>query len=214
MDAVSPPRFRSALGPRLLAGAAVALAALAALAHDEDAFRVRSATFQDGATLPASLADNYPPSGPNICTADGSIGGNTSPELSWDHAPERTRSFAVVMYDVTASFTHWSIYNIPGGARGLPVNAGSAASGYGAQVNNDFGSLGYEGPCPPAGVAPDAHHYVFTVYALDRTLELPVFANFPQNAETLEHALAEAAIHGHVLAQASIGGYFSATPTP
>jgi Raf kinase inhibitor-like YbhB/YbcL family protein len=209
---------RSAPANRALRAAATAIGALAVLANptasarDDEGFRVHSTTFVDGSTLPLSMVDQYPPGGPNLCTVDGSAGGNSSPELSWDHVPDGTRSFAVVSYDVTASFVHWSIYNISPSARGLPANAGSASGTYGVQVYNDFPSFGYEGPCPPPGVTPFAHRYVFTVYALDKVLTPPVFANFPQDGHTLERALLEAALGGHVLAKASIGGYFSTTP--
>jgi Raf kinase inhibitor-like YbhB/YbcL family protein len=205
----------SALGLRawLAAGALSALSVGVMQAHEAE-FRVTSSTFKNGSQLPTTLADNFLVNGVNVCTADGSLGGNLSPDLSWENAPEGTRSFAVVMFDETASFTHWGMFDIPASTRFLPFGAGAAASTDGLQVNNDFGSHGYEGPCPPAGVAPDAHHYVFTVYALDTKLELPVLANFPQNAETILRALAQAGAEGHVLGRASIGGFFSTTPAP
>jgi Raf kinase inhibitor-like YbhB/YbcL family protein len=192
--------------------AAATLLACASASAQERGFVVTSATFTEGSTLPNSMVYQYPATGPNQCTADGSAGGNSSPDLSWAAAPSGAVSFAVMAYDVTASFTHWGIYNIPASTRHLPANAGVAGSTYGAQVNNDFPSLGYDGPCPPPGVVPVAHHYVFTVYALDEMLALGQHVNFPQNAETLEQALLLAAIQGHVLAKGSISGYFSSTP--
>jgi Raf kinase inhibitor-like YbhB/YbcL family protein len=183
----------------------------AARAGDFD-FRVHSATFKNDGVLPDSMIDNFPATGPNSCTANGSAGGDLSPELTWEGAPWSTRSFAVMAFDVTASFTHWGIYNITANTTSLPGGAGAADSTYGAQVANDFTSIGYEGPCPPAGVEPFAHHYVFTVYALDIRLQLPVQANFPQNPETLFRALTQAGAEGHVLGKASIGGFFSSTP--
>jgi Raf kinase inhibitor-like YbhB/YbcL family protein len=42
------------------------------------------------------------------------------------------------------------------------------------QVRNDYGALGYGGPCPPKG---DTHHYVFTVFAVDVD-KLPVDAQW------------------------------------
>jgi len=69
-----------------------------------------------------------------------------------------------------------------------------------------------DGPCPPAGVEPFAHHYVFTVYALDTELALSASANFPANAETLYEVLIHAGREGHTLASGSIVGLFSATP--
>jgi Raf kinase inhibitor-like YbhB/YbcL family protein len=194
--------------------AAIALSMTLGLAnaHDADDFHVKSATFKQGAALPTSMADNFLVNGVNACTVDGSVGGNLSPELTWENAPRGTRSFAVVLFDETASFTHWGIFNILASTTALPAGAGAPESVYGSQVNNDFGSPGYEGPCPPPDVVPFAHHYVFTVYALDVKLRLPVLANFPQNAETLLEAIAQAGAEGHILGKASIGGFFSTTP--
>lgn len=62
------------------------------------------------------------------------------------------------------------------------------------------------------GVAPDAHHYVFTVYALDTELKVSTLPNFPANAETIYHALIHAARGGHILASGSLGTYYSDTP--
>jgi len=212
----TPTDFGSPL-PRRKWLTAIALSAMVfgvANAHDDDDFHIKSMTFKQGATLPISMADNFLVNGANACTADGSAGGNLSPELTWEDAPRGTHSFAAVMFDETASFTHWGIFNISASTMALPAGAGTAGSVYGSQVNNDFGTPGYEGPCPPADVAPFAHHYVVTIYALDVKLHLPVLANFPQNAETLIEAIAQAGAEGHVLGRASIGGFFSATPAP
>jgi Raf kinase inhibitor-like YbhB/YbcL family protein len=198
----------------LTAAALSAMVFSVANAHEEDDFHVKSTTFKQGAALPTSMADNFLVNGLNVCTVDGSAGGNLSPELTWENAPRGTRSFAIVLFDDTASFTHWGIFNISANTTALPAGAGAADSVYGPQVNNDFGSLGYEGPCPPADVVPFAHHYVVTVYALDVKLRLPVLVNFPQNAETLIQAIAQAGAEGHVLGRARIGGFFSTTPSP
>lgn len=171
-----------------------------------------SSTFADRATLPLSAVDNIVQNGVNICTANGSPGSDESPQLTWSHIPRDTRSFVVVLYDPTAAFTHWGMYNIPASTHMLPQNAGVANSTFGKQVFNDFFDPGYDGPCPPAGIAPVVHEYRFTVYALDTELTLPSSANFPANAETLYHALIDAARDGHILASASIVGLFSATP--
>jgi phosphatidylethanolamine-binding protein (PEBP) family uncharacterized protein len=105
------------------------------------------------------------------------------------------------------------MYNISPAATGLPENAGVAGSTYGEQIFNDF-LVGreYDGPCPPAGYKPYAHHYIFTVYALDIVLHLPQSPNFPANAETLYQALIKAGKEHHILANASISGFYSTTP--
>jgi Raf kinase inhibitor-like YbhB/YbcL family protein len=178
----------------------------------EQRMELTSTTFADHTTLPLSAVDDIVANGVNVCTASGSPGGDESPQLAWSHVPHDTRSFVVVLYDPTAAFTHWGMYNIPATTRTLPQNAGVASSSFGTQVFNDFFDPAYDGPCPPNGVVPFVHQYRFTVYALDIELTLPSSANFPANAETLYHALIAAARDGHILASASIVGLFSATP--
>lgn len=69
-------------------------------------------------------------------------GGNESPELSWQNAPATTKSFAIVMYDETANFVHWGMYNIPPIATSLPASFGVPNAGY-PQIANDFGDFNY-----------------------------------------------------------------------
>ena len=164
-------------------------------------FRVSSTTFSDGGTLPLITVWNQ-------CTAYPG-GGNQSPQLSWTNAPRGTGSFVVVAYDITASFTHWGMYNISWRTTRLPQGAGIAGSSYGVQVSNDFGDLSYDGPCPPTTLNPVSHQYIFTVYALDSALPiLPNYGDFPPGAEALYHALIAAGWSGHILGSASISGFF------
>ena len=62
---------------------------------------------------------------------------------------------------------------------------------------NDFGTVGYRGPCPPRGHGP--HRYVFRLYALDRDLQLDPGAGKPE---------LEQAIEGHVLTAAELVGTY------
>ena len=197
----------------LVAGVALALGMLGASAPAQESFQLHSTTFSNDSTLPISTILNNQVNGVNTCSASGAPGYDESPELSWTGAPRGTQSFVVVLYDVTASFTHWGMYNIGGDVTQLPENAGQAGSSYGLQVENDFG-LGqeYDGPCPPANVAPDTHKYVFTVYALKTKLGLPGSANFPANGETLYHALIRAGEQNEILGEASLTGLYSSTP--
>jgi len=181
----------------------------------EHRMKLTSTTFTNNSTLPTSAVFNFVPTGAtaNICTVDGSPGGNQSPELMWSHAPHDTRSFVVVLYDTTAAFSHWGMYNIDASTRELPENAGVLNSTFGTEVMNDFfDGAKYDGPCPPANVAPDVHHYVFTVYALDTKLTLSSSTNFPANAQTLYQALIKAGQDGHILDSASLTGLYSTTP--
>jgi len=170
-------------------------------AQDQPRLRVTSTTFLNGGTLPLSMVFNQCPYFPG--------GGDQSPELSWSNAPDGTRSFVVIAYDVSASSTHWGMYNISGHSKGLPLNAGIPNSPYGTQVSNDFGDLSYDGPCPPPQFTPSSHTYVFTVYALDNVLPtLPTFGDFPPGAGALYHALIAAPRGNHILESARIVGQF------
>jgi Raf kinase inhibitor-like YbhB/YbcL family protein len=186
---------------------------LAATANAQYGFQLHSPAFENDGTPPLSMILNEQSNGVNVCTASGAAGGDQSPELYWTGAPGNTASYVVVLYDTTASFTHWGMYNIPGYVNALPENAGVAGSRFGAQIENDF-DLGqqYDGPCPPAGVTPDIHNYVFTVYALSTPLNLGGSTNFPANGETLYHALIQAGERGQILGTASLTALYSATP--
>lgn len=113
----------------------------------------------------------------------GCSGENISPELNWSGAPAGTKSFAITVHDPDAvtgggGFWHWLVIDIPATETSLPRNAGSADGKNlpaGAKhIATDFGSLGWGGPCPPAG--DKAHKYNITIYAL-KTEKLGVADN-------------------------------------
>lgn len=153
------------------------------------AFTLSAAAFANGANIPADYSCD---------------GKSSSPELSWTGAPANTKSFALVMHDPDAprsgGFTHWVLYNIPATASRLEAAAapgGTLPPGT-LEGQNGSGRPGYTGPCPPKGGA--AHHYQFTLYALDATLALPA----GKSKDDLE-----AAIKGHILTSAQIVGLFA-----
>ena len=117
---------------------------------------------------------------PQVFNSFGCSGGNISPALSWSHAPDGTKSFALMVYDPDAptgsGWWHWVVYNIPARVNALVSKAGNPAAGLmpigAVQGNTDFGAAGYGGPCPPAGDKP--HRYYFRLYALKvEKLDLP-----------------------------------------
>lgn len=126
---------------------------------------------------------------------------DNSPALHWSGAPASVRSYAVLCVDTDApggDFIHWVLYDLAPAAtqlaEGLPT---SATLGNGArQGGNDFGKVGYGGPCPPAG---KPHHYHFRVYALDMKLQL---------ADGARAADLTAAMQGHILAQGELVGVY------
>lgn len=101
-------------------------------------------------------------------------GEDTSLPLSWNDAPEGTRSFAVICHDPDAplcgpgsyGFVHWVVYNIPASVTRL--EEGEADQYTNGQ--NDFGKNAYGGPMPPEGHG--THHYYVWVFALDQETDL------------------------------------------
>jgi len=134
---------------------------------------------------------------PQVFNSFGCSGGNISPALSWSHAPDGTKSFALMVYDPDAptgsGWWHWVVYNIPARVNALVSKAGDPAAGLmpigAVQGNTDFGAAGYGGPCPPAGDKP--HRYYFRLYALKvEKLDLPptataAFVGFNVRANSL-----------------------------
>lgn len=102
----------------------------------------------------------------------GCTGKNQSPQLSWENAPEGTKSFAITMYDPDAptgsGWWHWIVFDIPIETNELVANAGNISMNLtpkGAiQSITNYGTGGYGGPCPPEGHG--LHQYIITVHAL------------------------------------------------
>ena len=123
---------------------------------------------------------------------------DVSPPLQWDNAPSGTKSFALIFEDPDAlggTFVHWVIYNIPSDVTAFeeaipPI--GILANGT-KQGINDFGNLGYGGPCPaPAG---KIHTWVFKLYAIDIEVTLDPGATKTELMNLISnHILAEGAL--------------------
>ena len=128
-------------------------------------------------------------------------GSNISPALTWSAPPEGTESFALLMDDPDApgrTWVHWVLYDLPASERALQEGVepkGTLPSGA-RQGRNDFGRIGYGGPCPPPG---PAHRYVLKLFALDAPLKLKAGAT----REDVDHAM-----RGHILAQAEFMGRY------
>lgn len=152
----------------------------------DTAFKLASAAFAAGATIPADH------------TCDGS---DISPALEWSDPPQGTKSFALICYDPDAragTWVHWVLYAIPGATRslraGVPKNA--EVPGVGRQGMNDFKKVGYGGPAPPAGMS---HRYFFRLVALDTDLHL---------APRLKRSELERKIAGHELGSTELMGRY------
>lgn len=124
-------------------------------------FALASSAIGEGETVPAAY------------TCDGE---DISPPLTISDVPDGAESLALVVDDPDApggTFTHWLLWNLPPDRTSIPEALSreptlSALDGA-RQGTNDFGEVGYRGPCPPSGAV---HTYRFTLYALDAMLEV------------------------------------------
>jgi Raf kinase inhibitor-like YbhB/YbcL family protein len=160
---------------------------------------VSSTAWQDGGEIPLKFAGR---------------GENKSPafEFHWNlgtnpgTAPDTLKSYAVILHDIqnvganktTGDTLHWSAFNIPGSATGLPEAIGSGDLPDGTRNGPGIRPGSYFGP--GAGAGP-FHHYVFEFYALDTKLDLP--------ATTTRDELLKA-MDGHVIGKAAWFGRFPA----
>ncbi len=150
------------------------------------AFRLRSASFENGGRIPV------------VYTCDGR---DVSPPLSWENSPAGTKSFVLICDDPDApvgTWVHWVIYNIPPSTKSLPeaVPTDKKLKDGSMQGKNDFGRIGYGGPCPPRG---KPHRYFFKLYALDTMLKVD---GGLRKKEIL------GLIKGHVLGEAELYGTY------
>lgn len=171
------------------------------------AFWVTSPAWPDGGEVPlrnAGRAENKSPA----FEFHWNLGTNPA------SAPDTLKTYAVILHDVenssnktTADTLHWTAFNIPGTAKGLPEGLGTGDLPDGTR--NGPGILaGRGGGTPPGYFGPGAgpgpiHHYVFEFYALDTKLDLP--------ANTTRDELLKA-MDGHVIGKAAWFGRFHAQP--
>jgi Raf kinase inhibitor-like YbhB/YbcL family protein len=149
--------------------------------------RITSSAFADGAEIPAEY------------TCEGK---DISPPLAWSGVPAGTKSLVLIVDDPDApdpkaprmTWVHWVLYNLPPSSTGLPEAVGAALPS-GTKVGfNDWKRADFGGPCPPIG----RHRYFHKLYALDTELNLTK----PAKADV------EAAMRGHVLAEAQLMGTY------
>jgi Raf kinase inhibitor-like YbhB/YbcL family protein len=153
------------------------------MAPDSPKLILTSPAFKDG----AEMANRYTYKLGSQCSGE-----NFSPALEWTGVPASTQSLAITVVDPDGgNWTHWLLFNLSPEITSLSEAVNGPAIGI--KGRNDFGTLGYGGPCPPSGT----HHYIFTLYALDTTLSLQ---------EGAKRKDFETAVKGHVLAQAQLTG--------
>lgn len=147
-------------------------------------FSLSSGSFTNGNLIPKKF------------TCDGA---DVSPQLSWTSPPQNTKALALIADDPDApvgTWTHWVLFDLQADARSLPENLGKTPElpDGSRQGKNDFGKIGFNGPCPPPG---KAHRYFFKLYALDGKLGLAAGSSKQAVEEAIKaHTIAEAQLVG------------------
>jgi Raf kinase inhibitor-like YbhB/YbcL family protein len=147
--------------------------------------------------------------GGQIPTKHAQPGAEASPPLAWTGAPDSTIGFVLVVHDVDAAIgngtddlLHWMVWNIPGSARSLAEGVPQGPQlADGARQISASGPY-YRGPAAPASGPP--HHYVFELYALDTTIDVPPVGAAP----AATRAAVVAAMAGHVRGKGVLVGLF------
>jgi Raf kinase inhibitor-like YbhB/YbcL family protein len=136
-------------------------------------FSLTSPAFADGAPIPRE----------HTCR-----GADLSPALAWRGVPSGAAALVLFVDDPDArDWVHWTVLDLPAVDGGLPGSVSPSATQL-QQGRNDFGRIGYGGPCPPSGT----HRYRFTLYALAAPLGL---SGHP-NGTAVRAALGKATILG------------------
>jgi len=136
---------------------------------------------------------------PKKHTCDGS---DLSPALEWSKPPDGAKSIALICEDPDAPmglWVHWVLWGLPAEATSLVegVKADRVLASGAQQGKNDFGKIGYGGPCPPRG---KPHRYFFKLYVLGTTLPLEPGASRNDLLKAME---------GHVLGEGQLMGRYS-----
>lgn len=147
--------------------------------------KIKCAAFKDGETIPAKY------------TCEGI---NVSPRIKWNCTNSKVRSFVLFFEDLnspTDKSIHWILFNIPVRIKELPEEITTVRNVPDEIVfgTNDFGKIGYKGPCPSKGM----HKYSFKIFGLDKGLPLEAGAS---KFELLK------AMKGHILAKGSLTGKY------
>lgn len=130
---------------------------------------------------------------PKKYTCDGQ---NINPSLAIENVPSQAKSLALIVDDPDApggTFNHWLVFNIEPSTIEIQENNSPQD---GILGTNDFGKIGYGGPCPPSG----QHRYFFRLFALDTKLDI---------AQGVKRGELENAMQNHILDKTELFGTYS-----
>ena len=151
--------------------------------QEENMFKLTSSAFTPGKEIP----DRYTYKLGSQCNGE-----NFSPPLSWEGVPAGTKSLLLTMVDPDGgNWVHWLLLDIPADVTSLTEVINGPEIGIPGR--NSFGENGYGGPCPPSGT----HRYIFTLYALDTTLNATPGISLKDAKSLFEN---------HILAQCELTG--------
>ena len=141
---------------------------------------ITSPAFENSAPVPSTYT----------CDAE-----NINPPLHISGIHSDAKSLILIADDPDApggTWVHWVVWNIHPSVS--EISQGSVPEG-GIEGRTSFGRKGYGGPCPSNGM----HRYLFKLYALDITLNIPLTSEI---SDVLE------AMKGHVLGDAKLMGTY------
>jgi Raf kinase inhibitor-like YbhB/YbcL family protein len=162
-----------------------------------------------GAIPVMTLTSSAWPDGGQIPVEYTQVGEEASPPLAWSNVPENVASFVLIAHDVDAAIgtgiddvLHWMLWNIPAATTSLPERVPAIAQLPDGTRQISATSPGYRGP--GAAASGPAHHYVFELFALDSTIDVPAVGASPPQTR----AAVVAAMTGHVRGKAALVGLF------
>ena len=136
-------------------------------------------------------------------------GDDMSPPLQWSGAPDGVVSYALVVHDVDAAIgngtddlLHWMLWNVPATVTALREHTPATAQLPDGTRQISATGPSYRGPGAPA--SGPAHHYLFELFALDTTVDVPAVGASPP----LTRAAVVAAMAGHIRGKAVSVGLF------
>jgi len=151
--------------------------------------RLTSPAFADGGPIPAKYS----------CEGE-----DFSPPLMWSGMPNGIKNLVLIVDDPDAldpkapktTWVHWVVYNLPIDKTALAEGMQASNLPQGTKVGlNDWKRTAYGSPCPPIG----RHRYFHKLYALETVLT---------DLDRPTKARIEAAMKGHVLAEAQLVGTY------
>lgn len=160
----------------------IAITALAAIACGSSDPEFDPATFDPFTTVPVELDVVSPQisDGESIPVRFTCDGADEAPVFSWQRPPNGTKAVAVIVDDPDAPggiFAHWVAFNLDPDDNSIRSLIDGDAADSAIQGLNDFGEIGYGGPCPPTG---ETHEYRFNVFALIAPIALGEGATAPE----------------------------------